>query len=92
MKCDYHPWESGFVLLRDSPYMAKTDSDGEFTIENLPYGSHTLRIWHERVGYLKEISLGAGKTTRKGEFDVKINASETKLGRIKVSSKLFEND
>lgn len=84
MKCDYHGWEGGYVLLRDSPYMAKTDDDGEFEIANLPYGTHTFRLWHERVGYLKNVSIGKYKTTDRGELIVQIGKAATQLGTARL--------
>ena len=35
-------------LPLDHPYGAVTDADGNFTIKNLPVGTHKFRIWHER--------------------------------------------
>lgn len=88
LKCGYHPWEHGYVLVRDSPYMAKTDSDGKFTIANLPYGTHTFKLWHERAGYLKDILIRK-QEVKNGRLTVGINARTTNLGTIKVPAKLL---
>ncbi len=61
--CDYHPWIKGYWLIVDHPYAALTDKDGKFQIDQLPVGEHTLKIWHERPGYLEKsfrITVTAG--------------------------------
>jgi len=51
--CNYHPWESAFVLPRDNPYAAVTKMDGTFTISKLPVGELEFQVWHEKIGYLQ---------------------------------------
>jgi hypothetical protein len=51
--CDYHAWITGYWLIIDHPYAALTNTDGNFSIDNLPVGEHQFKIWHERVGYLE---------------------------------------
>lgn len=50
--CDIHPWMSAYWLVVDHPYAAKTDENGDFTIQNLPAGEHKFRVWHERTGWI----------------------------------------
>jgi hypothetical protein len=38
---------SGIILVLPTQLFARTDSDGRFTLENLPAGNHTLVAWHE---------------------------------------------
>ena len=60
----------GRVLLRDSPYMAKTDANGKFTIKNLPAGTFTIEIWHEEYGtQTQSVTVGDGET-KQIEFTV----------------------
>ncbi len=48
--CDFHKWMSGFMVLRASPYMAKTGTEGTFEIKKLPAGGTlVLELWHERA-------------------------------------------
>lgn len=66
VKCDFHSWMAAYWLVLDHPYAAITAEDGSFTIEGLPAGSHKLRIWHERVGYLERslaVKVKDGETT-----------------------------
>jgi plastocyanin len=48
--CNIHPQMSAVVVVRDNPYFTKAASDGTFTVENVPAGTHTLRAWHDRAG------------------------------------------
>jgi plastocyanin len=64
INCDIHSWMETYVLVKDHPYVAVTDADGKFMIENLPVGEHTFRVWHERQGYLNreyKVKVVAGK-------------------------------
>jgi hypothetical protein len=45
--CNIHDWMSGIILVLPTPWFARTDADGRFTLENLPDGKHTLVAWHE---------------------------------------------
>ena len=63
--CDIHSFMDAYWLVTDHPYVAVTDADGKFKIENLPVGEHSFRVWHERQGYLNreyKVKVEAGKT------------------------------
>lgn len=68
VKCSFHTHMFAYWLVLDHPYAAATDKDGKFTIKNLPAGSHTLRIWHERAGYLDR---SYKVTVEKGDNELK---------------------
>ena len=60
VKCDMHPWMHAYVGVLDHPFFAVTDGNGAFTIANLPPGTFTIGVWHERLGVQsQEITLGA---------------------------------
>jgi plastocyanin len=48
--CNIHPQMSAVVVVVDSPYYAKAEKDGAFTLEGVPAGRYALRAWHERGG------------------------------------------
>ena len=50
VKCDVHPWMTGWVAVFDHPYFAVTGDDGTFDIKGLPDGTYALQAWHERYG------------------------------------------
>ena len=64
MKCDAgHTWMSAYVIAFDHPYHAVTGEDGAFTITDVPAGTYTLSIWHERLpAQTLEVTVAAGKT------------------------------
>lgn len=52
VNCDFHPHMIAWWMILDHPYMALTDKEGKFKIENLPEGEYEFTVWHERVGYI----------------------------------------
>ncbi len=50
LKCDVHPWMTGYVVLAESPHFATTGSDGKFALKDVPSGTYTVEVWHERFG------------------------------------------
>lgn len=90
VKCNIHPWMKAYVVLRSSPYMAKTDQDGRFTIKNLPAGKHVFRVWHERAGYVKNVQLGDHKIDSKGRLEVTIRTGSNPLSTATLPPETFE--
>ena len=67
VNCDLHPHMKAYWMVLDHPYMAVTDSEGKFKIENLPEGEYTFTVWHERVGYIDralKVDIFAGETEK----------------------------
>ncbi len=54
VRCDVHPWMTGYIGVFESDYVAVTAADGSFEIKGLPAGSYELKAWHERFGELKQ--------------------------------------
>jgi plastocyanin len=46
VKCNIHPWMTGWFVVVKGPY-ATTDSNGSYTINNVPPGTYTVTAWHE---------------------------------------------
>ena len=50
LKCDVHPWMSGYLGILPHPYFAVSGGDGSFEIKNLPPGNYVIEAWHEKLG------------------------------------------
>jgi hypothetical protein len=46
---DIHPWMSAWWMIFDHPYFAVTDSQGRFTLRDVPTGPQRLVVWHEAL-------------------------------------------
>lgn len=66
VRCAEHPWARGYIAVFDHPYFAVTDRKGSFTIDSLPPGTYTVKMWHQRLAAPVEqrVAVGAGGTGR----------------------------
>lgn len=85
--CDLHGWMDSVIMIRDNPYVAISDEEGKFTLENIPAGDWKFQFWHKKGGYLRKLDVPDGsKVGRKGEIEVTIAKDETKdLGEMKIA-------
>jgi plastocyanin len=61
--CHLHSHMSATILVLDHPYFTIPETDGTFTLPNLPPGEHVLVGWHERVGERRTtVHVERGKT------------------------------
>jgi hypothetical protein len=61
VKCDVHPWMTGYLGVVSHPYFAVTDASGAFRIPNVPPGKYTIVAWHEQYGPITQtIEVKAG--------------------------------
>jgi len=81
--CNYHPWESAYILPRDNPYFDLSQADGTFRIAKVPLGMLEFQAWHERVGYLD------APQWPKGRFTVTVRAGINDLGTLKLNPLLL---
>lgn len=47
--CNIHDAMSGFILVVDTPFAAQTDANGHVTINGVPAGAASFRIWHPSI-------------------------------------------
>jgi plastocyanin len=73
VKCDVHPWMSGYIGVVENPFFAVTGPDGSFTIANLPPGEYTVEAWQEKLG------------TQTGKVKVDANGTATTDFKFKAS-------
>lgn len=58
IKCDVHEWMNGIFAVVETPYAAISEKGGAYKIANIPDGSYTLKIWHEKLGSKeKEVTI-----------------------------------
>jgi plastocyanin len=67
VKCDVHGWMHGWLVATESPYVAVTDNSGNFKLTDVPAGSYTVEVWHEKLG------KNTQKVTVKAKEDAKVS-------------------
>ena len=67
VKCDVHGWMQGWLVATESPYAAVTDNSGNFKLTDVPAGTYTMEVWHEKLG------KNTQKVTVKAKEDAKVN-------------------
>ena len=61
VKCNIHPWMSGYMAVVKGPY-GVSDDKGGFKIDNVPPGNYTLSAWQEEYGtQTQKVTVAAGK-------------------------------
>ena len=79
--CNIHPWMGGWLIVRNDPYAAVSDSHGRFKIEKLPAGTELeFQLWQEKATFLKGVELAGApgvKVDSKGRFKVKLQPDQT---------------
>jgi len=81
LKCDVHPWMSAYiVLLKNKPYYAVTDENGHFSIDGVPPGTYTLRVWHEGLGKMEKPVEVKGSEAATVDFIIKPRKKSKKSG------------
>ncbi len=67
VKCDVHGWMHGWLVATETPYVSVTDTSGNFKLTDVPAGSYTVEVWHEKLGKSTQ------KVTVKPKEDAKVN-------------------
>lgn len=63
--CDVHGWMKSFIRVDEHPFHAVTDEGGLFRISEIPPGSYTLELWHEKLGARQiPVRIEPGATSR----------------------------
>lgn len=75
VKCELHPWMRGVIAVLKNSHFAVTDTEGSFTLPDLPPGKYTITVWHESFGTeSKQIVVGANDA-KNLDFVLKVKAS-----------------
>jgi hypothetical protein len=60
VKCDVHGWMKSYWAVMPHPFYAVSQTNGQFTISNLPPGQYTVVAWHEKYGQQEQqVTVGA---------------------------------
>ncbi len=64
MQCGFHAYMESWGFAVDNPYYMVTDSEGRFSLSDVPVGDYTLTAWHPGVGTMleKKVSVSAKQT------------------------------
>jgi hypothetical protein len=92
VQCVIHPWMSAWVLVRPNPYACVSDANGDFEIANIPAGTWEVQFWHEKCGWIKEMTVGGvRKSVAKGRMKIEFGSEVEDLGEIVLDyGRLFE--
>ncbi|MFM9025981.1 MAG: hypothetical protein ACKON7_11700, partial [Planctomycetaceae bacterium] len=89
--CNIHPWMKGWIVVRPNPYAAVSKADGTFEIQGVPVGEVELQVWHEKAGFVGEMTIGGkAEKTSKGKKKVAVAAGGTDLGEIVLAPAAFQ--
>ena len=85
VQCSIHPWMTGWLVVKDHPYVAVTDEHGRFEMKNLPSGELTIVVWHELPGFVQEVTReGKAESWKRGKVTVRVVPGENDLGETRV--------
>lgn len=91
VQCSIPIGMSAWLLVRKNPYMAVSDTSGKLTIRNLPAGERTFRIWHERIGFVKQATIrGEERMLDRGRLDLQIEPGANDLGEVLLEPGAFK--
>lgn len=71
--CSLHRGARSWIVAVDTPCFAVTDGAGEFSIDDVPSGTHDVRVWHEHYGEQRSaVTVEPGRET---ELNVELSGS-----------------
>jgi hypothetical protein len=90
--CAIHPWELGWLVVIDHPYVAVSDEEGRFEIRNVPVGTRKFMFWHETAGYVSEVAVrGQKENWPRGVHAWDLQPGDNDVGEIIVAPELFKS-
>lgn len=61
IRCNVHVDMLAYVLVLQNPFFARVDTEGKFSITNVPEGRYVIKLWNERFkANDKQIEVKAG--------------------------------
>ncbi len=90
VRCSIHAWMEAWLVVTDHPFVAVTGKDGRFSIEGLPAGNWSFRVWHEAARSLNEAVVQGEKVSwPKGVLTVEVESGLHDLGQMELPAKFF---
>jgi plastocyanin len=80
--CNIHDWMSGIILVLPTPWFAETDTEGRYTLSDLPAGQYSVVVWHELSKSKPEdtaqsVNVG-GTSAAEANFSVTLGAARAR--------------
>ncbi|MBF0553843.1 MAG: methylamine utilization protein [Nitrospirae bacterium] len=73
--CNIHDWMKAYIYVVETPYFARSDSQGKMIINNLPEGQYDVAVWHPSLSPKSEQTLKvsvAGSNDNDVKFTVRL--------------------
>jgi hypothetical protein len=52
--CNIHDWMLGYIYVSATPYFARSDKVGKASLNDLPDGEYTIKVWHPQMTATEE--------------------------------------
>lgn len=89
--CDVHAWMDAVIFVRENPYVAITDADGKFTMENVPAGNWNFKFWHVKTGWQKDLEISGKEVSKRGQVELEVENGKTlELGKMNLPAAAFK--
>ncbi|WP_440874194.1 hypothetical protein [Thalassotalea sp. PLHSN55] len=75
MGCNIHDWMSGYILVVDTPYYAKTNAQGQVEISDVIAGDYLLNIWHPQMSAAENKQVQRIEIQNNTKLSIKLKSS-----------------
>lgn len=75
MGCNIHDWMSGYILVVDTPYFAKSDAQGQAILSDVMAGEYLLNIWHPQLNSIENKQVQHIEIKDNSEVSIKLESS-----------------
>lgn len=48
--CNVHPSMEAYIVVKEHPYFAAPDKDGNYRLDQVPLGKQRIQVWHPQFG------------------------------------------